>query len=101
MIVVRTKLWVLLPGTHHFQLFLLKKSYDEDDNESSVFKRHDTIHALAGMLAKNEQVDYIQVEDPFDCDVCDAVVFPRININSYRKHFLVIQKLQNPVCSDG
>jgi hypothetical protein len=82
----------------HPSLRTLSFIYDEDDNESSIFERHDAIHALAGMLAKNEQVDSIQVEPSFDRDVCDvwnAVVHPRIEINSYRKQFRAIQKIQN------
>jgi deoxyhypusine synthase len=58
------------------------------------FERHDAIHALAGMLAKNEQVDDIHVEtESFDRDVWDAVFVPRLEINSYRKRFRAIQAI--------
>jgi hypothetical protein len=69
---------------------------NDDENESSFLERHDPIHALAGMLVENEQVDEIQVEDPFDRDVWDEAVVPRLEINSYRKWLLDIQKIQNP-----
>jgi hypothetical protein len=49
------------------------------------------------MLAENEQVNKIEVGDPLDRDVWNAaVVVPRLEINSYRKQLLAIQKIQNP-----
>jgi hypothetical protein len=66
-----------------------------DDNKSWLLRRHDPIHALAGMLAENEQVEEIEVDGPWDRDVWNAVVVPRLEINSYRKRFLPIQKIQN------
>jgi hypothetical protein len=69
---------------------------EDHEDESLLFERHEPIHALAGMLAKNEQVDRIQVEDPLDEDVWNAVVVPRLEINLYRKRLLAIQKIQNP-----
>jgi hypothetical protein len=50
----------------HPSLRTLFFAYIFDENESLVFERHDSIHALAGMLAENEQVDEIEVTDPFD-----------------------------------
>jgi hypothetical protein len=58
---------------------------------------HDLIHAHADMLAKNIQVDDIQITDSFeDSAVWDAIVVPRLEINIYRKRFLAIQNNQNP-----
>jgi hypothetical protein len=65
------------------------------ENGSSVFERHDAMHSLAGMLAENEQVDDIHVDDSFDREVWDAVVVPRLEINLYRKRCLTIHKIQN------
>jgi hypothetical protein len=69
--------------------------FDEihDENEDIFLNRHDSIHALAGMLTKNEQVDEVQVEDEFDSDVWNAVVVPRLEINLYRKRFRAIQAI--------
>jgi hypothetical protein len=69
--------------------FYFEEIYHE--NESP-----EPIHALAGMLAENKQVDEIEVDDSFDRDVWDTVVAPRLEINSYRKRLLAIQKIQNP-----
>jgi hypothetical protein len=69
---------------------------NEHEDESLIFERRDPVHALAGMLAKNEQVDEIEVADSVDRDVWNAVVAPRLEINSYRKRLLTIQKIQDP-----
>jgi hypothetical protein len=67
---------------------------NDDEIESLVFKRHESIHALAGMLVENEQVDDIHVENDWcDRDVWNAVVVPRLEINSYRKGFRAIQAI--------
>jgi hypothetical protein len=71
-------------------------SFEEmyDENESLFLKRHGPIHALAGMLAENEQVVEIQVHDDWlDRDIWNAVVAPRLEINSYRKRFRAIQAI--------
>jgi hypothetical protein len=65
-----------------------------------LFDRHGPIHALAGILSNNEQVDEIEAEDSLDCDfwnrnVWNRKVIPRLEINSYRKRLLAIQKIQN------
>jgi hypothetical protein len=71
-----------------------------DENEDMFLNRHDPIHALAGMLADNEQVDGIHIDDScdygryqFDRDVWDTVVAPRLECNLYRKRFHAIQAL--------
>jgi hypothetical protein len=87
---------VLLRSTHHFELFPLKKIYDENALHHMFLKRHAPIHALAGMLAENEQVDDIQVEvdcDSFDRVIWGEVVIPRLEINLYQKRFRAIQAI--------
>jgi hypothetical protein len=81
----------------HPSLRTLSFSQIDDENESWFFlERHEPIYALAGMLAKNEHVDSIEVENfGFGRDVWDEVVVPRLEINVYRKRFLAIQKIQN------
>jgi hypothetical protein len=67
-----------------------------DENEDMFLIRHDPIHALADMLADNEQVDGIQVDHgcySFDRDVWDTVVAPSLHCNLYRKRFHAIQAL--------
>jgi hypothetical protein len=63
---------VLLPITHHVELFSFMKS--RNGNEGWFWEHHDPIHVLVSMFAEHEQVDHIQVEDSFDRDVWDEVV---------------------------
>jgi hypothetical protein len=68
--------------------------YDGNGDEDIMFfNRHDPIHSLAGMLAENEQVDDIQVDNLFDRDVWDAAVVSRLEINLYRKRFRAVQAI--------
>jgi hypothetical protein len=58
-------------------------SFEEvcDENEGLFLERHEPIHALAGILAENEQVDEIEVADPFDRVAWNAVAVPSLEIN--------------------
>jgi hypothetical protein len=88
--------WDKLMGAIAGHPSLRTLSFEEicNENESSIFERHGPIHALAGMLAENEQVDDIQVDDDtLDHDVWDAAVVPRLEINLYRKRFRAIQAI--------
>jgi hypothetical protein len=67
---------------------------EEDEDGNLLFERNEPIHALAGMLAVNEQVDEIQIDDSFDRTVWNAVVVPRLEINLYRKRFRTIQAIR-------
>jgi hypothetical protein len=90
--------WEELMGAIAKHPSLRTLSFEEirDENESLVFEHQDPMHSLASMLAENEQVDEIEVDDAFDRDVWDTVIVPRLEINSYRKRLLAIQTIQNP-----
>jgi hypothetical protein len=92
---VNDRCWDKLMGAIAGHPSLRTLSFEEicDENESSVFERHDAMHSLAGMLAENEHVDDIQVDFWHDHDVWDAVVVPRLEINLYRKRFRAVEAI--------
>jgi hypothetical protein len=94
---VDDRCWDKLMGAIAGHPSLRTLSFEEikDEDDRMFLKRHEPMHSLAGMLAENEQVDEIQVEtDSFDRDVWNAVVVPRLEINSYRKQFRAIQAIR-------
>jgi hypothetical protein len=88
--------WMLFRSSHHFELFPSKKSTMKMDVFSSIAMVRSVRLLVSFPIMSKWMKSKLKVRHVWNRNVWDTVVVPRLEINSYRKRLLAIQKIQNP-----